>query len=228
MKALLTTIAFALILGGGSTFLWMYYGGFESEGSEAILFIDTYGEYAETAEAVEMLVNVPGTENNTARAELLNLLESILTKEMTPKKRDTLARLAYKNLTILEKEANAAQSAQAKLYEELQKLDTAAKQFHSIDLQKRANEVVRLARKRAELSARITAILSETNEQTHAIITRILAEKGVLTQAHIIEINDTTVEAQSRFDTLENLYTQLLEKKNEAEIAFSAFVQVAI
>lgn len=228
MKKIIITIVVALILGGGGTFAWMYYGGFESESSEAIAFIDTYGDYTEVADRVELLVNMPGTESNSARKELLTLLESILTKKMSPEKRDSLSRLAYSNLTTLEKEVDAAQSAQAQLYEELQKLDTAAKQFDAIDLQKRATEIVVIARKRAEISARITSILSETNDQTHAIVTRILAEKGKLSQDHIIEINETTQEATARFETLEGLYNTLLEKKDEMDKAFSEFVQVAI
>lgn len=228
MKKIVITIIVALILGGGGTFLWLYYGGFGGESGTAVVFIDVYGEYAEIAEQVELLVNAPGVENNTDRAQLLTLLESILTKTMTPEKRDNLARLAYTNLDTLEKEIDAAQSAQATLYEKLQALDNASRNFSSIVLQKKAALVVSSARERAQLSAQITSILSEMNEQTHAIVTRILADKGKLSEEHIISINNATAEAQARFDTLEELYVDLRNKRKATEVAFKAFAKVAI
>jgi uncharacterized secreted protein with C-terminal beta-propeller domain len=228
MKAAITTIVVALALGGGGTFLWFYYGGFEGEGVEAVAFIETYGDYVEVAETVELLVNIPGVKNNADRAELLTLLDSILTANMTDEKRDSLARLAYTNLNTLEKEIDAAQSAQATLYEKLQQLDSVARRFNSIELQNRAMDIVSHARKRAEISARITSILSETNEQTHAIITRILADNGKLSQTHIIEINEATADAQARFDTLRMLYQELQQKKKEIDALFNTFVQKAL
>lgn len=216
------------MIGGGGTFVWMYYGGFDGEQKEAVAFINTYGDYVEIAEHVEMLVHLPGTEGNVDRAELLTLLESILTKTMEPTQRDTLARLAFANVDTLKKEIDTAQIEQAKLYEVLQDLDTASRVFSSIDLHTRASEIVALARKRTEIAARITSVLSESNEQAQVIITRILADKGELTQEHITDINDTTDEAEKRFQTLEGLYNDLLEKKTEAEVRFTEFIKASL
>lgn len=227
MRVLLILIS-AVVLGGGGTFLWFYYGGFEAERKEAILFIEKYGEYAEIAEQVESLVHLPGTEGNTNRAELLSLLESILTKDMTPEKRDQLARLAYANLDAIKREVDSAQVAQAELYEVLQDLDNISRTFSSIELRTHAVEVVGIARRRAELSARITSVLSETHEETQAIITRILAEDGRLTPEHITIINESTDNAERRFEILEDLYTELIEKKNEADALFVHFIETAI
>ena len=113
MKAAFITILLALLLGGGGTFLWVYYGGFAGEQSEAVAFIDIYGDYAEVAERVELLVHLPGTEGNSDRAELLNLLEAILTQDMAPQRREELARLAFSNLDTVKREIDAAQAAQA-------------------------------------------------------------------------------------------------------------------
>jgi len=181
----LIIILVALVLGGGGTFLWLYYGGFEGEKPQAVAFIDKYGEYNEVAEKVEFLVHLPGTENNTDREELLALLTTMLTEDIEPERRESLARLAYTNLDSLKKEIDAAQVAQADLYAILQEFDAVAKVFTSIELRNKAEEIVLLSRKRAELSARITSVLSETNEHSHAIITRILAEGGDLSQKHI-------------------------------------------
>ncbi len=224
----LITILIAVLLGGGGTFLWVYYGGFEEEKSEAVAFIDMYGEYNEVAEQVEFLVHLPGTENNTDRAELFSLLSSMLTETMEPVRREELARLAYTNLDALKKEVDAAQIAQAKLYDALQELELAANSFKSIELRTKAGEIVLLSRKRAEVSARITSVLSETNEQTHSIITRILSEEGVLSHQHIIEINATTESAEERFATLEGLYSQLIRMKEEVDTLFTEFVQAAL
>lgn len=225
---IIITLFFALLLGGGGTFLWLYYGGFGGERDVAVAFIDEYVEYSEVVEDVERLVHLPGSEGNTDRAELLALLNSILTDSIEPERRETLARLAYANLDGIKKEIDAAQATQATLYQVLQDLDNAARVFSSIELRNQAEGIVVLARKRAEISSRITAILSETNEHTYAIITRILAEKGVLSEAHISEINFATKEAEKRFSKLEDLYTEITVKKNEMDTAFAVFTQKAI
>lgn len=227
MRKILYTIVGAILLGGGGTFLWLYYGGFEGEQGKVVAYIDQYGAYSEIAEQVELLVHLPGTEGNTDRAELLALLESILTKDMEKEKREELARLAYTNLSSIKKEIDAAQIAQARLYEVLQDLDNVSRMFNSMNLRKQASEIVVMARRRAEISARITSILSETNEQTYAIITRILAEKGELSSSHIMEINDATSAAEKRFATLGDLYTELLSKKNEMSEMFKNFATSA-
>lgn len=228
MKAIFVTIVLALLFGGGGTFLWLFYGGFGGEREIAIAFIDVYVEYTEVSDQVELLVHLPGTEGNTDRAELFTLLSSILTEKIEPERREALARMAYVNLDTLKKEIDSAQISQAKIYTVLQKFDNTSRSFYSIDLRNRASEIVDMARKRTELSARITSVLSETNEQTYAIITRILAEKGVLSQAHVMEINKSTNEAEERFAGLEELYIELSKKKTEMETAFAEFVKVAM
>ena len=228
MKGILFTILFALVFGGGGTFLWLYYGGFHGEDGEAIAFIDKYGDYNEIATEVEFLVHLPGTENNADRAELLALLETILTEDITNNKRKTLARLAFANIDNLKKEIDAAQIKQAELYEVLQDLDNSSRQFSSIDLRNRSSDIVTLSRKRAEIAARITSILSEINEHSYAIITRILSDNGELTQEHIIAINNITTDAENRFDTLEELYNDLIRMKNEIDEAFKEFAAAAL
>ena len=228
MRAILTTITLGILLGGGGVYAWHYYGGFSDERREAVIFIDAYGAYADTAEEVERLVHLPGTEGNADRAELLTLLNSILTENIEASRREELTRLAFNNLTAIKKEIDAAQAAQAKLYEDLQELDNASRVFHGIALQKDASSVVLLARKRAELTARITAILSEINDHTYAIITQVLADGGELTQDHIRAINNTTAGAEERFETLTSLYEELAVKQTELEKQFAEFVTRAI
>lgn len=228
MKATLATIVTAVIIGGGGTFLWLYYGGFEGEQAKAIHFIDVYGDYLEIVSEVETLVHIPGSEKNSYRSELLSLLNSILTKKMNPEQRDELARLAFSNLDTISQEVNSAQTAQTALYVALQELDDTARSFVSVDLRKKATNIVSVTRKRAEITARITTILSEINEHTYAIITRILSEQGELTDAHIIEINNATGIAEERFEMLGALYVDLEERKGETETLFVVFVESAI
>jgi hypothetical protein len=225
---ILATLLFALLIGGGGTFLWLYYGGFEGEKSTAIAFIDVYGEYSAIANSVESLVHLPGTKGNTERSELLALLNSILTEDLEPERRATLARLAFANLDGIKKEIDSAQIAQAKLYQVLQDLDNASREFSSIELRGHVEEIVTMARKRAELSAHITSILSEINEQTYAIITRILADEGALSAEHVSSINSVTADAEKRFVLLEGLYVELVAKKEEMDKAFVQFTQQAL
>jgi hypothetical protein len=222
------TILIAVLIGGGGVYAWHYYGGFAGEKSTSVAFVEAYGEYAEVAGRVETLVHLPGTEGNSSRKELLSLLNTMLTENLTNEERESLARIAFTHLDTIKKEIDAAQALQATLYAVLQDFDNAARVFHGIELRTQAQHIVLIARKRAELSARITSILSETNDHTYAIITRILSEKGNLSGAHITEINDATRAAEERYATLEGLYKELVQNKTELDQQFAHFTQTAI
>jgi hypothetical protein len=222
------TILVAILIGGGATYAWMYYGGFAGEKGTSVAFVEAYGNYNEIASRVEALTSLPSTEGNTSRQELLSLLNSMLTETMDDAKREGLARIAFTHVDTIKKEIDAAQASQAKLYAVLQDFDNAARVFHGIELRTKAENIVALARKRAELSARITSILAETNDHTYAIVTRILGENGTLTQEHITAINDATKAAEERHVTLETLSKELAQKKDELDRAFSDFTKTAI
>jgi hypothetical protein len=228
MRAIFFTVVVSALLGGGGVYAWYYFGGFEEEKTNAVAFINTYGDYSAIAQEVEALVHMPGVEENSDRAELERLLTSLLTDTLTQSRREELARLAYNNLIVLKREVDTAQTKQAQLYKVLEELDTSSKLFTGAGIEKQAGDIVAGARKRAELSARITSVLSEMNEQTYAIITRILEDKGELTQEHIQYINDTTAYAEERFATLSGLYTDLQQKTTETETLFAQFVKDAV
>jgi len=228
MRAILVTIVISALLGGGGVYAWQYYGGFKEEKTNAIAFINAYGDYAAVAREVENLAHVPGVEGNNDRKELERLLTSLLTEQLSAPRREELARLAYNNLQALKREVDIAQTKQAGLYTAMEGLDTVAKTFDGAGVRERALAIVAGARKRAELSARITSTLSEMNEQTHSIITRILEEKGELSQEHIHYINEGTAYAEERFETLSDLYVELQAKKGESESLFAQFVKDAV
>jgi len=228
MRAAILTILFAALAGGGGVYLWTYYGGVAGEKESAVAFIDAYGDYAEIADRVDLLVHLPGTQDNIERAELEQLLTTVLTSDLAPERRDTLSRLAYQNLDVLKKEVDAAQAAQAELYERLQVLDNTARTFQGTRLRTLAQDVVTRARMRAELTSRITSILSETNEHTHAILTQILEDDGELTQLHIAEINTVTEAAEARHARTVALYDDLVVTSGELQQSVELFVRVAL
>jgi len=228
MRTILLTVLLSALLGGGGVYVWKYYGGFSNEQQAALAFIDAYSAYTEVAERVESLVHLPGTEGNSDRSQLLTLLNAILTDDMENGRREELARVAFNNLTALKNEVDGAQTAQASLYVELQRLDAAARSFTSVAKRAEAEAIVSNARTCAELSARITSVLSEMNEQTYAIITRILEDKGDLTPAHVTEINAATAAAETRFDLLKGLYADLLGRRKGMEGQFTTFAHRAL
>jgi hypothetical protein len=228
MRAVLITILLSILIGAGGVYVWTYYGGFVPEKGQAIAFINRYGDYEEVAEQVEALVHLPGTAQNSDRTQLYALLTSLLTDAISNERREELARVAFNNLTALKREVDAAQTAQASLYVELEELGQAGSAFASVALERQASALVDGARKRAELSARITSILSEMNEQTYAIITRILADRGKLTSEHIRNINEATDGAEKRFETLKQLYEELEDKKRSMQREFELFAQSAL
>jgi len=217
-----------LLLAGGAVYAGLYFGGFGNDKNGAVVFIDAYSIYGETATQVEQLVHQPSTVQNGSRTELNALLETILTEDVTAQRRDTLARLAFKHLAVLRDEVDEAQSAQAQLYEHLQRMDDALAQIDGGQMRAQGQEIVVAARKRAELAARITSVLSETNDQTENIITRILGDGGNLTDEHIVAINESTEKAEGRHATLTRLYDEIAEQQKQIERMFTLFVDSAL
>ncbi len=224
---ILATILIATLLGAGATYAWRYYGGFAGEKGAAVAFVDAYGAYDEAATQVETLVHLPGAEGNDDRAELLALLSAILTEKMDDVKRESLARIAFTHLDTIKREIDAAQAGQARLYALLQDLDNASRVFRGIELRTAAEGVVQAARSRAEVAAHILSLLSDTNEHTYAIITRILAEHGALSSEHATAINAATAEAEERHNDTAALYDTLAAKHTELLRAREAFTERA-
>ncbi len=224
----LTTIILAALIGGSGAYAWLYYGGFEGERATAVAFIDVYGDYREVVTRVETLTHIPGVESNPDREELERLLTRILTEQVTDEDRERLARLAFSNLDVLKREVDAAQAAQAALYATLQDLDNASRAFSGIEVRNQAQELVHLARKRAELTARITSIQAETHEHAYAIITKVLADGGALSDNHKREINAATAVAEARHSTLTTLHQELGEHTARFDALFKVFVETAV
>jgi hypothetical protein len=228
MRTILITISISALLGGGGVYVWSYHGGFVPERASAVHFIEVFGDYSEIADEVERLVHIPGNKGNDERAKLLGLLESILTQDMDMERRGQMARLALSNLHTIKEEIHVAQASQARLYTSLQDLDAASRTFKSRDLRDRAEEIVAIARRRAEASAHIMSVLAKTNEQTQAILERIAEEGGDLSYEHVVEINDATLVAEERFEVLRGLYEELLSEREVLQTRFHEFVAVSI
>ncbi len=217
-------ILIAILLGGGGTYLWVYYGGFDGERTSAIAFIDAYSTYDVAASRVEDMVHGPGTKRNPDRTNLLALLEKILTADISAEERSELARVAYGHLDSIQEGIADAKKVHGELYAIIQDLDNTSRIFHGVRAKEQAEKLVTLARERAETSARIIANLSETHEYTYAIITRVLEDGGELTDEHKNSINTITAEAESRHAALEEQYARSMEQSDALEIAFDQFV----
>ncbi len=228
MRGIIIIIFVSTLLGGGGVYVWSQYGGVVPERAAAVQFIEAYGDYVEIADEVERLVHIPGNKGNDERTKLLGLLQSILTQDMDAERRGQLAQLALSNLGTIKDETHVAQAGQARLYVALQDLDTATRMFRSKDLRERTQNIVAMARRRAEASAHAMSVLAETNEQTQVILERIVQEGGALTYEHIVAINDATNDAEARFDMLRSLYDELLSQKESLDTEFKAFVMVSI
>jgi hypothetical protein len=187
-----------------------------------------YGEYAERAHTVAELVHAPGLESNVNRAELELLLEEMLTKPMESESREAMARIAFEHIDILQTDIKTASEEQSKLYNLTQQLDNSARMFNGVKIRAQAGEIVVQTREQAEISARIVALLSYTYEHTYAIVTRILQDKGELTDAHKTAINTMTPEAEVRHSALKELYTEFSAKEARLSEMFGTFVEDAL
>lgn len=208
--------------------MWHYYGGFAGDDAGAVMFINAYGEYADVAQRADALTHAPTVEENTSRSDLYASLAAMLTEAQADDVREVRARAAFAQLDQLKREVDAAQAAQADLLAAQEAMGEAARALKSARLRVRAQEIVEAAGVRSAVSAKITGLLSHANDESYAIITRVLEEKGALSQEHIIRINSITTAAETRHDELTAAYDELVRAEELIQSSFAAFVAEAL
>lgn len=227
MRIFLIIVALLVLMGGGA-YAWYYFGGFDGDDAGAIAFIDAYGAYSEAALKVDALTHAPTVEQNEGRVDLLERLTSILTGTLTAAERESQARAAFGDLDALKREIDAAQAAHGDLYKTQRDLEAAGVRLANARSEAVAKEILALARSRTELAISITSLVSENHDHMYAILTRILDERGELSQEHVIQINASTDGAEARRDELERSYEELVRIEAETRATFARFVAVAM
>jgi hypothetical protein len=166
-----------------------------------------YASYAVLAKAQEQAVYLPTAPNNPTRQQLNLALADALQKSVTPAKRLADAKRGIDLLKELDAQVDIVGSASDSANAMLAKLQVTYLANPTTNDSARA--LITLAKQRTEIIEDIRGLSYRADFSTRKIFDRIIADKGALTAAHVIELNNELPEAETQFDRRADLYKKL-------------------
>jgi hypothetical protein len=166
-----------------------------------------YSSYAVLAKVQEQAVYLPTAPNNPTREQLNLALADALQKNVVPAKRLVDAKRGIDLLKELDAEVDVVGSASDAANAMLAKLQTTY--LDNPTTSDSAHALITLAKQRAEIIEDIRGLSYRADFSTRKIFERILTDKGALTAAHIIDLNNELPEAETQFDRRSALYKKL-------------------
>lgn len=170
-------------------------------------FAKEYADYAVLANIQENAANIPGATNNPVREKLNDTLALALADNQPPASR---IRYATDGLNILKQseaqiDAIGDANSKADLLIAQMQVDS-LKDFSSGGA---AHEIITLAKQRSSIAADIRNLSYRADFEIEKIFNRIIEDKGVLTSAHVAELNDDIPNVESQYNQRLKLYEEL-------------------
>jgi hypothetical protein len=166
-----------------------------------------YASYAVLAKVQEQAVYLPTAPNNPTREQLNLALADALQKNIVPAKRLVDAKRGIDLLKELDAEVDGIGSASDVANAMLAKLQTTY--LDNPTTSESVHTLITLAKQRTEIIEDIRGLSYRADFSTRKIFERIIADKGALTAAHIIDLNNDLPEAETQFDRRSDLYKKL-------------------
>jgi hypothetical protein len=166
-----------------------------------------YVSYAVLAKAQEEAVYLPTALNNPDRQQLNLALTDALQKNITPARRLADAKQGIDLIKVLDTEVDGIGSTSDAANAMLAKLQTTY--LNNPATSDSARTLIALAKQRTDIIEDIRGLSYRANFSTRNIFDRIIADKGALTSAHVIDLNNELPEAQTEFDRRSDLYKKL-------------------
>ena len=186
-------------------------------------FVSAYGEYVEAADQQEAAAYLPGAAANFIREKLDRSLSILLTDDIEPKDRMDVAVGALNLTKELELQIDDIGAKRNSVEIAISRLKDLSGTINDENLAEQVREIIELAENKTIIIADIRGLSYSINGETKKIIGRIIAENGLLTDAHIIELNRRIPEDEKRFDRQKELYQQLSDLDNRIEEKYNEF-----
>jgi hypothetical protein len=172
-------------------------------------FETSYEGYAALAATTDNSAFIPGAQDNPVRAQINELLTSVLSDKMSDadralKSHEGLKLLDQSNVQIDNIGKDAEPTALA-----LEKLDLIANNASDFAQKDTMRSIVALAKQRASIIEDIRGLSYRANFETANIFNRIISEGGKLTDAHVTELNNEVPDVEGQFNKRHDLYDQL-------------------
>ncbi len=222
-----TLIGLLLALVGVCGGVYWYFGGFSIEGGEKLAFIDAYATYYEESTEMEALIHSTSGSGSQDRQALFVLFSSILIEQLEPDVRLMKTKEALHHLAMIETSLRSAEERVRHVRGAIDDVGRATEEFSSQSTRAHARALVDLMSAHTELLERTLADLRGANDQTRSILTQVEQDEGILTDDHVISINETTSDAEARFDQLTRHFDELASLATRRNDTYQAFVDRA-
>ena len=211
------TFSFVIVVG---VLLFLFWGVgnlfLRSDIKDPHLFNTSYAVLIEALEHHEVAIFLPGSGNNSTRQDLNIILEKVLTKTTIKEERLSGSLLGLKKIGEVKKQIDEIIKTGTCLNKATNQLE---KTINILPKKEReyAKEIILSVKKYQEKTREIKNILYAINNDGKGIFERIITEDGILSEDHIIALNEHIPEAENNFDTLSFLYLDLIKIKEKIE-----------
>ncbi len=182
-------------------------------------FTSDYSEYALRAKVHEDAAYLLSAPSNPVRLQLNQVLSDVLGKRMSAEERLKLATRGLELAGETEKQIEAVSKAG-------EAVDAAVAQMQvtmldSLTSSQHAKEVIALAKRRSEIISDIRAYSYRADFEVRKIFDRVIADRGELTQSHVIDLNIAIPELEEQFNARTDLYLELERTGEEMQRKFA-------
>ena len=197
------------------TLVWFSYRYFEPINVDAIF--SSLVRYEEAVIDHEMAVVTPGAKSNTSRIELDAILVKILTEPMEEAVRINYSKMALEKIDILDKQIALVYEAGSVVEVRIDSLVLASKSVKGIEAKMKVGEIINLAIKQKGIIDEIDVLTKVITDSTRSIFDRIIEDGGMLTDEHMVSLNNQITEAETRFDKRTSLFSEMDKNKKAIE-----------
>jgi hypothetical protein len=185
------------------------FGGmfFYSSKQSDTTFEKEYAIYDDLAAQADNAAYIPGAQVNPIRLELDHTLAQVLDQSTSPSNRLSLSTQGLEYLTVSEAQIAAISSTSAKVDAHIAKMQIDS--LNTITSSDAARQIIALAKNRSSVISDIRAYSYRADFEIRQIFDRIVTDKGTLTSAYIVELNNEIPAVEAQFNQRSNLYTEL-------------------
>jgi hypothetical protein len=166
-----------------------------------------YAVYDTLAAQADNAAYIPGAQTNPVRVALDQDLTEVLDQTIDAQKRLAFADQGLIDLKDSESQIDDISSTTDEVDAQIAKMQVNTLDNAAPD--DRARSIIALAKQRSSIIADIRAYSYRTDFEISQIFNTIIADKGVLTNAYVISLNNEIPAVETEFDQRSNLYLEL-------------------
>lgn len=194
---------------------------------EANRYSALYAQYRAAAGAQQTAAFLPGDVGNPVRDQLNTELSQVLDKSTGAHSRLTLAEQGLATIDTLNSQIDVIGDTAPAVNDAISALSQQAENPLGFAGKGTLEDIVRLATEQMSTIEEIRGLSYRANFETEQIFNRIITDKGALTDAYVIELNNELPKVESEFNDRTNRYDALQANMSRIEADFSSLTTIS-